>query len=118
MRVLLDHNVPRGMRRLLPGHDVRTTREMGWERLRNGLLLASAAREGFDVLLTLDKKVEHEQNLTTLPVMVVVLDAVKNTLPVLVSFVPPLSTLLTSPVDRALYVIGRDGSVLRLTQPR
>ena len=118
MRVLLDHNVPRRLRHQLPGHDVRTTREMARERLRNGVLLASAAQGGFDAFVTLDKKIEHEQNLTTLPVMVVVLDAVKNTLPALAQFVPPLTTLLASPADRALFVIARDGSVLRLTHPR
>ncbi len=41
-RILLDHNVPEGVRGLLPGHSVATTREMGWSRLANGALLAAA----------------------------------------------------------------------------
>ena len=43
MRVLLDECVPNGLRRELPGHDVRTVPEMGWAAKENGELLALAA---------------------------------------------------------------------------
>ena len=39
MRVLLDACVPNGLRRSLPGHEVRTAPEMGWGDLDNGDLL-------------------------------------------------------------------------------
>jgi len=36
MRILLDENIPRGLRRILQGHDVRTASEMGWASIANG----------------------------------------------------------------------------------
>ena len=44
MNILFDHCVPKRLRWSL-SHPVKTTREMGWERLRNGVLLAEAAKQ-------------------------------------------------------------------------
>ena len=54
MRVLLDECVPRQLRTTLAPHEVRTTRELGWDGFKNGALLRRAG-EVFDVLLTVDK---------------------------------------------------------------
>jgi hypothetical protein len=75
--VLLDHNVPRPVRRLLAGHEVRTTAEMGWDRLTNGELLDAAEREGFDVLVTGDKGIRHQQRLAGRTIGLVVLPVIR-----------------------------------------
>lgn len=62
-RVLLDHCVPRQLRRALPGHEVITTYRMGWNRLRNGQLLAAAEEAGFDVFITADQSIRFQQHL-------------------------------------------------------
>jgi hypothetical protein len=41
----------------LPGHDIKTAQEMGWDSLRNGELI-QMAEEAFDVLITTDQEVE------------------------------------------------------------
>jgi hypothetical protein len=69
VRILLDHCLPRRLARAFPTHAVRTTADEGWEKLLNGALLAVAAG-GFDVFLTIDKKLKHQQNLATLPIAV------------------------------------------------
>ena len=63
MRVLFDTCVPRPLRQSLPGHDVKTAQEMGWDQLRNGGLI-QMAEEGFDALISSDQKLKHPQNLT------------------------------------------------------
>jgi len=63
MRLLLDENVPEGVRRLLPDHDVQTVQEMGLAGLSNGKLLDAAERAGFSALLTGDKNIPHQQRL-------------------------------------------------------
>ena len=63
MKILLDHSLPRRLREHLPAHEIRTTREMKWEQLRNGALISCAAGAGFEVFVTIDKQVEHQQNL-------------------------------------------------------
>jgi predicted nuclease of predicted toxin-antitoxin system len=82
MRLLLDESVPRGLRRSLPEHDVQTVGEAGWTGVKNGKLLALAAVE-YSALITVDKNMEHQQNLATLPISVLLLDAVSNELHVL-----------------------------------
>ncbi len=67
MKVLFDHNVNRHFGRHLPGHQIKTAAKMGWDRLANGALIQSAASAGFEVFLTIDKKIRHEQNLSKLP---------------------------------------------------
>lgn len=60
-RVLLDENLPRKLRRSLPGFAVRTVQDEGWTSYRNGQLLRRA--EGrFDVLLTADRGIQYQQN--------------------------------------------------------
>ena len=46
---------------------------MGWDRLTNGELLVAAEENGFDLLLTTDKNIRYQQNLTGRKIAVVVL---------------------------------------------
>jgi hypothetical protein len=118
MRVLLDHNLPHTLRRLLPPHDVWTTRFKQWVRLLNGELLRQAAADGFDAMLTIDKAIEHQQNLARLPLAVVQLDASSPEVEAILPFLPATLVLLTRPLTPSLYVVAADASVLRLTAPR
>ena len=118
MKILFDHNLPRRLREHLPGHEIRTTREMKWEQLRNGALISIASGAGFEVFVTIDKQIEHQQNLAALLLAVVVVDAKSNALPALLPFTPSLHGLFASSLERALYVVEEGGNVLRLTEPR
>ena len=73
MLVLFDHGTPRGLARFLAGHTVKRARAQGWDRLRNGELLDAAEAGGFDVLLTTDKNMRHQQNLADRTIALVVL---------------------------------------------
>ena len=66
MRVPLDENVDRRLKQSFgPEHEVVTVRERGWHGTRNGELLRAAASE-FDVMVTLDTNLQHQQNLLSL----------------------------------------------------
>jgi hypothetical protein len=73
MLILFDHGTPRGIARFLTGHTVTRARQRGWETLSNGELLAEAERAGFDVLVTADKNIQYQQNLSGRKIAVVVL---------------------------------------------
>jgi predicted nuclease of predicted toxin-antitoxin system len=77
MRVLLDECVPRALREQLPGHEVRTVAESGWAGVKNGELLRLAERH-FDVLLTVDRNLEYQQNFLGAAVAVIVMHAPSN----------------------------------------
>jgi predicted nuclease of predicted toxin-antitoxin system len=74
MRILIDECVDWRLLRDLPGHDVKTVRQMGWIETVNGALLAAAERQ-FDVLVTTDKNLSFQQNVPRFRIGVVVLRA-------------------------------------------
>ena len=73
MLVLLDQATPVPIRPFLTGHTVRTAAEQRWAQLGNGDLLNAAEQAGFDVLLTTDKNIRYQQNLTGRTIAIVVL---------------------------------------------
>ena len=72
MRVLFDQGTPVPLRQHLTGHQVETAFELGWSRLSNGELLA-AAESRFDVLVTTDRNLRHQQSLAGRKLAVLVL---------------------------------------------
>ncbi len=76
MKVLFDHNVPVPLRRYLVGHEVRTAAKLGWRELKNGDLLDAAQEAGFDVMVTGDKNLSYQQNLTARTLALVVLSTI------------------------------------------
>jgi hypothetical protein len=64
MRILFDNGTPRGLAKFLVGHEVEEARSRGWEELVNGKLLAAAEQAGFDAILTNDKNIPSQQNLS------------------------------------------------------
>ena len=104
MRLLLDESVPSRLRRSLPEHEVRTVVEAGWSGVKNGKLLALGAVE-YDALITVDKNLQYQQNLATLPVAVILLDAASNELHVLLPLVPDLKAALLSLKPRSFIAI-------------
>jgi hypothetical protein len=74
MLVLFDQATPVPVRRHLKSHTVRTAFKQGWDRLVNGDLLNAAEQAGFDLLLTTDKNMSYQQNLSARKIAIVVLD--------------------------------------------
>ena len=105
MRLLLDESAPKGLRRALPGHEVKTVVEMGWGGIKNGDSLALAA-SCFDAFITVDKNLPYQQNPSNLALAVVVLDAHSNELPALLPLVPRLELALTTLTARTIVKVG------------
>jgi len=89
MRVLLDECVPRALRRELAGHEVKTVGEAGWAGVKNGTLIGLAAR-AFDVMLTVDRNMEYQQDFSGVLLSVVVIHAQSNDIAVLRPLVPEI----------------------------
>ena len=79
MRILLDENLDWRLSRDLPGHTVESVPLIGWRGLKNGALLTEAEK-AFDVLLTMDSNMMHQQDLTRFRIAIVVLKAQSNRL--------------------------------------
>jgi len=101
VRILLDESLPRPFAGLLPEHEIHTVADMGWTGKQNGELLRLAAGQ-FDVFLTADQNLEHQQNLATLPIAVVVLVAAANRIESLRPLIPALLGTLETLAPRQL----------------
>lgn len=105
MRILLDEDLPRRLGDRLTGHEVSTVQRSGWSGVQNGKLFALAATR-FDVLLTMDSNLEYQQNLSTLPIAVLVIRAPSNRLAQLEMLVPDILRELGQLSPRSLRRVG------------
>ena len=72
MKVLLDECVDWRLLRDLVSHEVVTVKQRGWSSVSNGALLALAAAE-FDAFITVDARLPDQQEISRLPLSVIVL---------------------------------------------
>ena len=79
MKLLLDENLPKKLKRDLTIHEVYHVSDKGWQGKKNGELLALMLAEGFDALITIDKNLKFQQNFSKYPIPVLVLAAPDNT---------------------------------------
>lgn len=74
MHILFDQGTPVPLRQSFSSsHRVSTVYERGWSTLKNGELLQTAEKEGFEVLITTDNNLKYQQNLSNRRIAVVVL---------------------------------------------
>lgn len=91
MKILLDESVPRLLKLRLPQLNISTVQEMGWAGVQNGELLRRA-EEHFDVLITADRNLRYQQNLSGRKLAILVLPS--NQVPLATRLVPVVETLL------------------------
>ena len=73
MRILFDRGTPVPLQQYLAGHSVETAFERGWSDLQNGDLLERVEGDGFQLLITTDQNLRHQQNLADTRLAVLVL---------------------------------------------
>ena len=95
MRVLLDECLPRGLKKHLSEHEVKTVPEAGWAGKKNGELLRLAIGS-VDVFVTIDSSLVYQQTVGALSFGVVVLVVRSNRLGDLLPLVPDLLTAVIS----------------------
>ena len=104
MKLLLDESVPKRLAASFPASfTLRTVQEMGWAGTGNGLLLSLAANEGFEAMITVDRGIEHQQNLEALPIPVVIMLASRSRLTELQPLVPAAVDVLSGDLQRRFY---------------
>jgi hypothetical protein len=105
VKLLIDECVDCRPARHLTGHDVKTVAQMGWAGAKNGALLRLAEAE-FEVLVTVDRNLSFQQNLTNLKLAVLVLHARTNSLDDLKSLVPRVLEILPALTDGRVEHVG------------
>jgi len=108
MRVLLDECVSEGLRNYFSGHDCQTARYAGLAGLENGQLLTAAETAKFDVVLTVDRGFEYQQNLGKRRIAVIIFCGKSDLLEDLVPLVPECLAQLESIHSGQVVRIGGD----------
>lgn len=93
MKVLLDECLPKKLKCEVEADFVQTVPEAGWASKQNGKLLRLAEVD-FDVLLTNDQNIEHQQNLKKFDLAFVVLVAPTNDISDLKPLMPAANEVL------------------------
>jgi hypothetical protein len=95
VRILLDECIDRNLAPELTGHTVKTVPQMRWGGIKNGRLLALAAKES-DVFLTVDRALSAQQHLPQFNIAVLVLAVPGNRLADMLPLVPEVLALIPS----------------------
>jgi predicted nuclease of predicted toxin-antitoxin system len=108
MRLLLDECLPKDLALDLPGHAVETVRQMNWLGISNGRLLKLIAASGaFDVFVTVDKNLPHQNKVNELPFAIVVLRAKSNRLPDVLPFASEILRRLPEFQPGHVFILSR-----------
>ena len=94
MKILLDNCVDTRARSFFDGHAVSHARDCGWGEFSNGRLLEAASNAGFDVFITTDQNIRHQQNLPKLSVPVIEINSRDCRFKSLLPFAPFLAEAL------------------------
>ena len=96
MKLLLDENLPKRFKLDFPEHEIYTVRDKDWDGKKNGELMQLMIAQNFDVLLTFDKNLQHQQNFNKYTIPVLVLNAPSNTYLTLKELVPKIKEALSA----------------------
>lgn len=88
MKILLDECVTKHLKPHLRGFEIFTVRELKWSGIKNGKLMALCIENQFDILLTIDKNLQFQQNLEKFPITIVVLNSITSKVEELITFLP------------------------------
>jgi predicted nuclease of predicted toxin-antitoxin system len=80
MKILIDEQLPTKLKYIFSGsgYEVLTVRDMKWLGTKNGRLLELMKLNSFDVLITNDKNLHYQQNMTGLKVCIVNINSKTN----------------------------------------
>jgi len=105
MKLLLDHNIPKNFKSYLTDFEAYTAKEMNWDEKKNGELLSLMIENQFNVLISMDKSIHYQQNISKYPLSIVVLKAKSNSINSLKPLIPKITQLLHSQLKTGLTII-------------
>ena len=109
MKLLFDESIPRPLGAYFPRSiEILTVQRMGWAGRSNGDLLRLAAIHQFDAFVTADQGIEHQQNLDTIPLPVIVLIAPRTRVQELRPLVSRVVGLVSGDMQRRVYTLSED----------
>ncbi len=94
MRMLLDECLPLDLRREFPGHEAHTVQWAGLKGKKNGELLRAAELAGYEVFLTVDQGIPHQQHPLGRRLSIILVRSPTNQIEDLLPLVPSIQEAL------------------------
>ena len=110
MKLLLDECLPEELKDFIPAHEVFSVTEMNWRGVKNGELMRRAAESKFDIFLTADKNIRHQQNLSQFRVGVVAIEVPDTRIVFLRQLLPQIREAIAAVKPGELIIIERPNS--------
>ena len=107
MRVLLEENLPVSLAAELMGHEVTTINALGWRGVKNSELLRRT-QGNFEVLVTMDRDLEFQQNIALLDLSIVLVLAHSNRMIHLRPLVPAILEVIEAAQPGELRKVGAE----------
>ncbi len=105
MKVILDECLPRRLIRDLHPHPATTVPREGWAGVKNGALLKLII-PAFDIFITLDSNLVHQQNLGEIDLCIITLHAMNSRYETLQPLVPEILKAISNAEPGAVVHLG------------
>lgn len=97
MKILLDENLPTKLKyNFSINFEISTIKDMGWLGKKNGELLGLATLNNFEIFLTIDKNLIHQQNIHEFEIKFIILAAMDNKHQTLQPYIDKVKVLLAN----------------------
>lgn len=107
MKILLDECVTKKLKPYLKEFEVHTVTELGWSGVKNGRLMTLCVENDFDILLTIDKNLSHQQNLDKYDLSIAVFNTITSKIEELKLFIPSFKDQAPTFESHKVYFIER-----------
>src|SRR5437870_2186599 len=105
MKILQDECLPLDFRHCFPGHHAHCAQWAGLKGKKNGELLIAAEVAGYDVLLTVDQGIPHQQNLAVQKLSIIPIRSKTNRIEDLLPFVDAILNALKTIMPSQIIAI-------------
>ncbi len=94
MKILIDESLDVRLKNSFENFEVYTVRDMNWLSKKNGELLKLIDENNFEAFLTADKNLKHQQNISNINFIILVLNSPYSDLSLHVSLIPKVLDIL------------------------
>ncbi len=107
MKILLDECITKRLKKNLEEFEVFTVRELELSGIKNGKLMTFCVENKFDILLTIDKNLIHQQNLDKYAITIVVFNCNTSKIDELITFLPSFKSQIDTFLKHKSYIIEK-----------
>jgi predicted nuclease of predicted toxin-antitoxin system len=107
MKILLDECVTKRLKKYLKEFDVFTVRELRLSGVKNGTLMSYCVENKFDILLSIDKNLLHQQNIEKFALSIIIFNCVSSKIEELSAFIPSFKSNIENFKKNQAYLIEK-----------